>query len=255
MSTLLRNQNSCVHISTVGVAIQNLKLPRRGHETPSRTHPTQYHPNHSPYLYSDFNLIVIGSGSRSCCSGIMAAIAASLKPPELITSLSIFYQLFFLYIEPISTIVGAYYAYFLPSTYLELTHPSVVLTTDAAITHPAAMRFQHVPTATTVVLAQLANLYLLFAINEGLVLRCTRDVRVWRTLLLGLLVADLGHLYACKELGIQIYWKAWEWNAMGMGNIGFVYLGALMRVCFLCGVGVATSQSGADERRLRKKIE
>jgi hypothetical protein len=92
-----------------------------------------------------------------------------------------------------------------------------------------------------VVLAQLANLYLLFAINEGLVLRCTRDVHVWRTLLFGLLLADFGHLYSVRDLGLHKYWQVWEWNAMDGGNIGFVYLGAIMRLCFLSDVGVSTS--------------
>jgi hypothetical protein len=138
-----------------------------------------------------------------------------------------FYTIFFLYIEPISTLVGAYFAHFLPAQYLLLTHSSSA--------PPAG---EKLPVSTTVPLSQLANLYLLFALNEGLVLRATNDLRVWRTLLFGLLVADLGHLYSVIELGHGTYWQFWMWNAMGWGNVGFVYLGAITRLSFLLGCGV-----------------
>jgi hypothetical protein len=154
---------------------------------------------------------------------------------QVINSMSPFYRIFFLYLEPLSTIIGAFYAFVLPSTYLELTH---------AASAPTATS---VPISTQVVLAQLANLYFLFAINEGLVLRCTHDLRVWKTLLFGLLVADFGHLYSVYELGFSKYWEVWLWNAMDAGNIGFVYVGAMMRISFLLGVAVETP-SGAQEK-------
>src|SRR5271169_228134 len=135
------------------------------------------------------------------------------------------YRLFFLTIEPISALVGAYFANFQPQAYLELTHASSA--PQGAI-----------PLGTQVVLTQLANLYFLFAINEALVLRSTSDLLVWRTLLFGLLVADLGHLYSVWGLGAGVYWKVHEWSAMDWGNVGFVYAGALMRIGFLCGFGV-----------------
>ena len=162
-----------------------------------------------------------------------------LKPSatglETITFMSSLYRFFFLYLEPFSTIVGAFYAYVLPGTYLELTHAASAPTRGAD-------GLVVVPTSTAVVLAQLANLYVLFAINEGLVLRCTNDARVWRTLLFGLLIADFGHLYSVRDLGLHKYWQVWGWNAMDAGNIGFVYLGALMRIAFLSGLGVSTTR-------------
>ncbi|KAK4699477.1 hypothetical protein P7C70_g6779, partial [Phenoliferia sp. Uapishka_3] len=151
-------------------------------------------------------------------------------PGGLPNRIPISYRLFFLYIEPLSALVGAYYAHFQPSAYLHLTHassfPSPTFTPS---------------TGTTAVLSQLANLYLLFAINEGLVLRSTTDRKVWRTLLFGLLVADLGHLWSVKGTGTswEVYCKFWEWNEMAWGNVGFVYAGALTRVLFLLGVGLS----------------
>ncbi|KAF2139669.1 uncharacterized protein K452DRAFT_289666 [Aplosporella prunicola CBS 121167] len=138
------------------------------------------------------------------------------------------YRAFFLYIEPVSALVGAYYAHFLPSTYLQLTHRASAPASAAAL-----------PTATQIALSQLANLYLLFAINEALVLRATASLRVWRTLLFGLLLADLGHLYSVSALGPAVYWDVKSWNAIDWGNVAFVYLGATMRLAFFCGIGFA----------------
>src|SRR5882757_5133830 len=136
------------------------------------------------------------------------------------------YTAFFLYIEPVATLVGAFYAWLKPQTYLQLT--------DAA----SAPGILGLPTATNVVLRQLGNLYVAFAINEALVLRATTDLKVWRALLLGLLIADFGHLYSCFPLGIKSYYDVANWNAMAYGNFLFVYCGALMRTCFLLEVGM-----------------
>lgn len=141
------------------------------------------------------------------------------------------YTLFFLIIEPISALVGAYYAHFQQREYLLLTDAS-----SAPVLTP-------IPTGTSIVLSQLANLYLLFALNEALVLRSTSDLRVWKTVLFVLLVADLGHLYTIKSLGLSIYlpWNFARWNAIDWGNIPFVYLGASMRTAFLANVGLSGS--------------
>jgi hypothetical protein len=145
-----------------------------------------------------------------------------------------YYRLFFLTIEPISAVLGAYFAYFQPRTYLHLTHGESAPRSD-------------IPLGTQIVLAQLSNLYLLFALNEALVLRSTRDLRVWRALLFGLLIADFGHLWSVNELAGSIYWNVSKWNAIDWGNIGFVYVGALSRVAFLCGIGI-TSEGNAGIR-------
>jgi hypothetical protein len=68
---------------------------------------------------------------------------------------------------------------------------------------------------------------------EALVLRSTSSRRVWKTLLLCLLIADVGHLRSVAPLGVEIYYRFDRWNAMAWGNVGFVYAGATMRVLFL----------------------
>ena len=149
-------------------------------------------------------------------------------------SLPFLYRLFFLLVEPVSALVGAYYAHFRQEEYLRLTH--------------AASLPVSIPLGTSVALSQLANLYLFFAINEALVLRSSTDLRVWKTVLFCLLVGDIGHLYTLRELGPEIYWSVSKWNAIDWGNIAFVYLGATMRIAFLADVGL-----GIKGKKLTKK--
>lgn len=149
------------------------------------------------------------------------------------------YRIFFLYVEPLASLLGAYYALYEPQEYLRLTHASSAPTVS-------------IPLSTTIVLSQLSNLYLLFAINEALVLRATSDINVWRTLLLGLLIADLGHLYSVHPLGLQVYWDILRWNAIDWGNVAFVYAGASMRICFLAGLGMS---KGAVQRRTKRRAK
>lgn len=100
-------------------------------------------------------------------------------------------------------------------------------------------------------MSQLANLYLLFALNEALVLRSTSDLRVWKTVLFGLLLADLGHLWTVRQLGLDVYlpWNFARWNAIDWGNIPFVYLGASMRAAFISGVGMDGRGVEADKSK------
>lgn len=154
------------------------------------------------------------------------------------------YTTFFLFIEPISALVGAFYAHFRPLAYLQLTHTA---------SSPSSL--SSIPLSTNIVLTQLANLYLLFALNEALVLRSTSDLRVWKTVLFGLLVADFGHLYSVKGLGWEVYWRVWEWNKMDWGNVGFVYAGATMRMLFLAGVGLGTRSGVEAAERIAARKE
>ena len=147
-----------------------------------------------------------------------------------------YYQLFFLWIEPVATAVGAYYAHFQQHEYMQMTFTN----TGAGLLD--------VTTAESIVLTQLANMYFVFALNEALVLRSTNDMRVWRTLLLGLFIADFGHIYSVQTVGVDVYWRFWEWNAMYWGNLGFVYVGATMRAAFLLGLGMSKKDRSKVKR-------
>lgn len=150
------------------------------------------------------------------------------------------YVAFFLWIEPVATLAGALCAWWKPQTYLEWTHAA------------SAPGMLGVPVATDVAVRQLGNLYLAFAINEALVLRATTDAKVWRALLLGLLIADFGHLFSCYPLGLKMYYDVFNWNAMAYGNYLFVYCGAATRICFLLGVGMGPAKKAKP--RARKSV-
>lgn len=153
------------------------------------------------------------------------------------TSIPFFpYRLFFLYIEPVSALLGAYYAAFRPEAYLrDLSLQNAVQQQSSSTVPPLA-------TQTNMVLLQLANLYFLFALNEHFVLSSTSSLLTWRRLLMGLLIADFGHLVTMSPLGGEVFWRFWDWNAMVWGSVGFVYVGASMRLCFLSGIGLSTTE-------------
>ncbi|KAJ4361697.1 hypothetical protein N0V95_001681 [Ascochyta clinopodiicola] len=141
----------------------------------------------------------------------------SIRPPW-------FYRLVFLYLEPVSILAGAVQAFFFQSAYLTLTHA------------PSAPSL--VPLSTSIVLTQLANLYLGLAMTEALILRVTTEYSVWRALIIVLLIADVGHLYSVLPLGFsRAFLQWWNWNAIDWGNVGWVYFLALTRICMLLGIG------------------
>lgn len=158
------------------------------------------------------------------------------KASQSVAHLPWIYSLFFLYIEPVATAAGAWAAHFAQDMYMRLTYSS-----------PTAAVLG-VTTTESIVLTQLANLYFVFALNEALVLRATNDRRVWRVFLLGLLIADFGHLYSVRLLGWQFYYRFWEWNSIHWGNLGFVYIGAAMRTAFLLGVGLDQERPAKRKR-------
>jgi len=164
---------------------------------------------------------------------------AKTPPPSTIPPI---YRLIFLSIEPLSTLSGAIFAHYHQPTYLTLTHSSSA---------PAALL--GVPISTSIVLSQLANLYLLQCINEALVLRCTSDLRVWKTFLFGLLVGDLGHLYTVRLVGGWVYWRFWCWNSIDWGNVGFVYFLIVARLCFFAGLGFGNLHSSNASSKIKTK--
>lgn len=140
------------------------------------------------------------------------------------TQIPSFYRLVFLYLEPTSIALGAVAAFAFPSAYLALTH--------------AASAPSIIPISTSIVLTQLANLYLGLALTEALILRVTTEYSVWKALITVLLVADVGHLYSVLPLGFsRAFLQYWNWNAIDWGNVGWVYFLALTRICMLFGVG------------------
>ena len=84
------------------------------------------------------------------------------------SSIPLAYRVFFLVVEPMTTLLGAGYAYFAPQTYLSLLATSAPLNaTSVPMSPPDAV--------TLVAVHRLANMYLMFTLNEALVLACTQN--------------------------------------------------------------------------------
>jgi len=91
-------------------------------------------------------------------------------------------------------------------------------------------------------------------------------MKVWRAVIIGLLVADVGHIlsvYVKDQQQVQqqledqlvetmggggwgVYYKIHEWNEMDWGNLGFVYFAAMVRIMFLLGVGLGRSSRSSN---------
>ncbi|KDQ59038.1 hypothetical protein JAAARDRAFT_33757 [Jaapia argillacea MUCL 33604] len=158
------------------------------------------------------------------------------------------YRLFFLYLEPISALAGAYYAAAKPAEYLQDLDPTDTVSNV------------YLSTQTKMSLYQLANLYLLFALSEHLVLSSATSLRTWKRLLFCFLIADFGHLATMMwtDQGTEIFWNWEEWNAMAWGSIGLVYMGASLRMAFLLGVGMNEPSEGkhyAGEWNVKKNAD
>jgi hypothetical protein len=145
-----------------------------------------------------------------------------------ITRISIFYRIYFLYFEPIAALGGTYLCLFDPTRFLKGTMSLRAFTSFQPI---------ELSPIITMLLTNIGSLYVLFAINEGLVLRATRERKVWTLILAAMLAADSGHLYAAWAIDPERVWQVVAWNSDEWVNYGTLALGAALRVAFLLGVG------------------
>ncbi|KAI1494798.1 hypothetical protein F5X96DRAFT_665483 [Biscogniauxia mediterranea] len=163
------------------------------------------------------------------------------------------YRFLFLIAEPLAALACAYHAHFRQDAYLRgITSTTLTSTTTPSSSSPSS---EEVPPATSAALSQLAAQYLLAALAEALVLRSTGDLAVWRTLVAALLAADFARLYALApgtgtgSSGWDIYWDARAWGALAWwACVPLVYVCALARVAFLCGVGFGTGKAKAGAK-------
>jgi hypothetical protein len=132
------------------------------------------------------------------------------------------YRALLLYIEPLMAFNGAILCMFFPALFLHTFSPYLAYHADNQIIYN-----------------QLAATYTLFAFNQAVVLRVAKDLRVWKAIVLGILVCDTVHLWAGFDvmrrdgtmwLGV---WRAEDWVAV----LSLVVPMGL-RVAFLAGLGV-----------------
>lgn len=132
------------------------------------------------------------------------------------------YRALFLYFEPFAAFFGSLLLHFRPEIFLNTMTPVAKYAADNQVIYD-----------------QLAATYTLFAFNEAVILRLTKDLRVWKALLVGILVCDAIHLYGSwAALGGDVFWDARSWRAEDWVNLGSLWGQAAIRVAFLAGIGL-----------------
>lgn len=172
---------------------------------------------------------------------------ASTAPPQL-PPIAAIYRIYFRTIEPLCALGGTYLTLFQPARFLGATTPATIFK-DIYRTPALQAEVAQQP-VTQVLLANIGSLYVLFAINELLVLRVTRELAVWRGVVLAMVCADLGHLWGVYagggfEAGWIQRWDGEEWF-----NVGTLAFGLVLRIAFLLGLGVG---GGSGSARKEKK--
>src|SRR5436190_15183723 len=125
-----------------------------------------------------------------------------MAPPKI----PLAYRILFLYIEPLAALGGAVSTHFFPSTYLLGMSPSATASTYSP--------------QTQVVFDQLAATYFLFAFNEAVVLRVTSELKVWKAIVLGILLCDVMHLYGSgAAMGWDVFISPWLWRSEDTVNL------------------------------------
>ncbi|MCJ1290689.1 hypothetical protein MMC34_002231 [Xylographa carneopallida] len=145
------------------------------------------------------------------------------------------YRILLLYLEPVAAFNGAILSHFFPAYYLAGMSPSATTTTYSS---PSQVIFD-----------QLAACYFLFAFNEAVVLRSTSDLRVWKAIVLGILICDLFHLYGTWEALGAAFWDPRLWRVEDWVNLAMLYGPGGMRLAFLIGVGLKEEKASTTARK------
>ena len=139
------------------------------------------------------------------------------------------YRFLFLYYEPFSAFGGSILCWFNPSQFLLVMAP-----TSMAVYAPSNQ----------VIYDQLAATYMLFAFNEAVVLRLTDDLNVWKGIVAGILLCDLGHLWAAYRIWGIVCFQPWLWRPEEWVNLGMIVVPGIIRVALLLDVGIGKKKVG-----------
>ena len=158
-------------------------------------------------------------------------------PPQEIPP---FYLTFFTTVDPLLCLWGAY---------MDFLTPDIVLSSH--IPSPSADEGHRM------ILAQRGGLLLCLGFLSAVLLRYTRDIKVWHILEAGLLVSDAAYFWAAggvlKGQG-RLWpemWRGEDWGALGVtGVVTLVRLGFLARVG---GFGVGGEGEGGEEGVEKKR--
>ncbi|EKV18973.1 hypothetical protein PDIG_04700 [Penicillium digitatum PHI26] len=140
-------------------------------------------------------------------------------------------------LEPISLALGSVFPVYDLRGFIAGQTPTIVA---PATLHPSSIALAY----------QLGNLYsLLFLVGVG-VCHATTEPRVLHNYLIGLAIADVGHVYATYlGMGWDAFADVAGWNALTWGNIGVTTFLFLNRIAYFLGIfGYAKAPKAAAKR-------
>ena len=140
------------------------------------------------------------------------------------------YRLFFGLFEPVSALNGTYLIIFYPEHFYLLN--GLLPESDVVL-----------PTATIVILYQLAIMFGSFGVSEAVILHMSDSMKTWKIYIASLLMSDLGILWCMHPLGLEYYWSPGAWNYIAGGSYALCYLCVVLRICFVLGIGVKQTGS------------
>ncbi|KAF2876260.1 hypothetical protein BDV95DRAFT_560331 [Massariosphaeria phaeospora] len=136
------------------------------------------------------------------------------------------YRVFLLWLEPLMAFNGAILCHFNAPWFLATMSAAAVYKPDSQV-----------------IFDQLAATYTLFAFNEAFVLRAAKDFKVWKTMMLGMLLCDTLHLYAAwGVLGTKVFLSPWLWRFEDWMAVGTLWVPVVLRICFLQHVGITEAK-------------
>ncbi|KAF8848699.1 hypothetical protein BDZ45DRAFT_681033 [Acephala macrosclerotiorum] len=159
-------------------------------------------------------------------------MAPKTSPTTHIHRIALIYRIWFLYLEPVFALGGTYLCLYDPQRMLTGTVPVPAITAASPSGGPIP-----ITPLMQMLLTNIGSLYVLFSINEGLVLRLSSEKRVWFGIIGSMLVSDIGHLYAVYQIAPKRMLEIAGWNSDEWINYGTLWFGALLRAGFLMGFG------------------
>ncbi|EIN13320.1 hypothetical protein PUNSTDRAFT_78809 [Punctularia strigosozonata HHB-11173 SS5] len=152
-----------------------------------------------------------------------------------------FYNTLFLHVEPASTILPAFMAWYFPGA--TWFHHELIPSPAGTETPPAGFLDQR----STMAIWQLGNCYLLLGLLSSFVFRAVRDAlprdpaaqeRILGASFAAMAIADFTHIVATfVALPSDLKWNILAWNPMTHGNITFVIFLLGSRLAWFAGIG------------------
>jgi hypothetical protein len=138
------------------------------------------------------------------------------------------YRLCHLWLEPLGALNGAYLLTFNPHEYHTFMPPAAQYASTSQLIY-----------------TQLASTYVLFAVLEAIVLRLTTQLSVWKAVLFGILLCDLGHFYALwTDMSTQALSSPELWTTKGWATMLVSVVPFALRVAFMLGIGLTEDDGG-----------